>query len=226
VAIIIVDMIPVWVDGNNATISTGAVAVDDFLVLTRGTDDDGADNWDTPTGSAGATGWVQQASAFQSTNTSVNIWTCPVTTAGAKTITSIFTASSGDDGNVLYVLRGVDLTTPLDVAAVTAATDNVAALPLASMNVVTAGALLIATWASRDPGAWTLPATMGRGGDWSGSGSGVSGYEFRAAPGATGTRSASGPEESMSGCGIALRPAGGGGSGPAAPTNQFFHVLA
>jgi hypothetical protein len=225
-AITIVQTVPMYADGGNAAGTTDALAVDDFLVLARGTDDDGDANWLTPTGSAGATGWTQRASIGQGTNTSANIWTCPVTTSGAKTVTSNFDASSGDNGNVLYVLRGVNVDNPLDAAAVTAAQDNTTSLALPSMSVATAGALMIAVWACRDPGGFTLPGTMTQVGAWDQSGCGTTGYEFRAGTGAIGTRSASGPEESMSACGILLRPAAGGGPGPSAVTNRFFHVLA
>lgn len=225
-AISIVQTVPAYADGGNATATTGALAVDDFLVLARGTDDDGDANWLNPTGSAGATGWVQRVSIGQGTNTSANIWTCPVTSTGAKTITSNFDASSGDNGNVLYVLRGVNVGNPLDAATVSAASDEVASLALPSMTVATAGALMIAVWACRDSGAFTLPGTMTQVGAWDESGSGTTGYEFRASTGAIGTRAASHAEESMSAVGILLRPAAGGGPGPSAPTNAFFHVLA
>ena len=104
--------------GASLTATTGAgTAVGDLLVLIHGYDYYAATNMLTPTGTAGT--WTLQCTGDGGTNrTHIKVWTRPVSSGGAQTVT-VNSSGTNDATHFVnvYVLNGSTLTLAVDGAA-------------------------------------------------------------------------------------------------------------
>jgi hypothetical protein len=208
-------------------VTASGTAVDDILVCFHGTDFSDLADLVSPTGTSGT--WTLQASGSGGTNEShMKVWTRPVTSGGAQTVT--VTGINGSTGmhQALYVLRGCNPADFMDGAAGSqggASTSHVAP----SVSPGTTDAYLISAAQAHDPGNYTAPGSMLERTETDGAFSTMTtATETLSASGATGTRtftfsaSSSYASASIAAKGTAIASSGGGGAQLPAPLLAFL----
>ena len=209
-------------NGGDPTITFGtAPAEDDYVVLIGG---HGAD---ASVGSFGpiTSGYTAIATVTQTTSPNEHGVGCWYKKMGATPDTTVQGEGGGDNGDGViyfaYVLRGADLTTFLDTAAITNQDNNDAYDP-ASITTVTDGAWVIAICAAHRGAGEPSSAPTGYSNFLGAEQADTDGFDLGAAtkevasagaedPGAfTGFSGSSEDETEFT---VAIRPAGGGGPG-------------
>lgn len=198
---------------SSITVNTTQAQVGDLLVLVCGTDYTPSTPIDhaAPTGTGGS--WTRRTPTPTLSNNDANcsIWTRPVT---QTTNSATFTSNGNDAGAYahLYVIAGHDTSSPVDGAATTVVPTAAGTSWAAPSVTGSSGGLLICGWQTQFqqltaptlPGSMTDPITTSNA-----SAQGVmrTGREILASSGATGTRTATGPNDRYATASIAIRPA-------------------
>jgi hypothetical protein len=148
-------------DENNNVVSP---QIDDLIVINYGTGSTADRSFATPTDTAGNTysEWVQQYSDGSTSDTNHVIWAAFVDSVP----TSISVPNSGSNSDALtcevFVFRGVNRTTPLDVTITTATGTGTGRPDAPSITPSTAGAWIMTCMASAAAAAtaYTIPSDL------------------------------------------------------------------